>query len=51
LEAGTLVATPQGLVPVEKIKVGDLVFSVDERTGKVAPERVGALFFPQKGAT
>ncbi len=46
LEAGTLVATPDGLVSVEHIKVGDLVLSVDERSGKIAPKKVAALIRP-----
>ncbi|MBY0447782.1 MAG: Hint domain-containing protein [Hyphomonadaceae bacterium] len=32
---GTLVATPEGLVPIETISVGDLVMAYDEATGKV----------------
>ena len=38
--AGTLVATPQGLVSIEEIEVGDLVLSLNEETGEVEAHRV-----------
>ena len=46
LEAGTLVATPTGLRPIEQIAVGDLVLSEDERTGTVAAKKVTSLIRP-----
>jgi RHS repeat-associated protein len=46
LEAGTLVATPVGLKPIERIKVGDLVLSKDPKTGRVASKKVTALIRP-----
>lgn len=39
-EEGALVATPDGLVPIETIKVGALVMSKNEVTGEVAPKPV-----------
>jgi len=45
-EAGTLVATPDGLKPIEKIAVGNLVLSVDPETRKIAPKRVTRLIRP-----
>lgn len=44
--AGTLVETDHGLIPIEKIKVGDRVRSRDEKTGKTAYKRVAALLGP-----
>lgn len=38
--AGTLVHTDRGLVPIEQIKVGDLVLSKSEETGQQAYKRV-----------
>jgi RHS repeat-associated protein len=46
LEAGTLVATPTGLKPIETIAVGDLVLSEDEQTGAVAAKKVTRLIRP-----
>jgi RHS repeat-associated protein len=46
-EAGTLVATPTGLKPIEQIMVGDLVLSEDEQTGKIAAKKVAALIRPK----
>ena len=37
---GTLVSTPNGLVPIEEIEIGDLVFSYDEESGKVVEQEV-----------
>lgn len=38
--AGTLVHTSTGLVPIESVRVGDTVLSLDQRTGEVAYNRV-----------
>jgi hypothetical protein len=46
LEAGTLVATPEGLQPIERIAIGQLVLAVNEVTGDVAPKRVTDLIRP-----
>ena len=40
---GTLVSTKDGLTPIEKIRVGDLVLSRDEKTGETAYKPVTAL--------
>jgi len=45
-EKGTLVSTPDGLRPIEDIKLGDKVLAVEEATGKVAPKAVTALIRP-----
>lgn len=45
--AGTLVATPEGLVPIEQIQVGDIVLSRDEQTGETRYDRVTATFVRQ----
>jgi hypothetical protein len=42
--AGTLVYTEDGLVPIEKVKVGDLVWSRDEASGEVSLRRVQETF-------
>jgi len=42
--AGTLVATKSGLVPIEDIKPGDLVWATDEETGKTELKEVVQLF-------
>ena len=42
--AGTLVATKTGLVPIEDIKPGDLVWATDEETGETALKEVVQLF-------
>jgi RHS repeat-associated protein len=47
LEAGTLVATPAGLKPIEQIGVGDLVLSENVQTGKVAAKKVTRLIRPE----
>jgi len=41
--AGTLVATKEGLMPIESIKVGDLVLSEQEDSGKLAYKSVIAV--------
>ena len=46
-EAGTLVATPEGLVPIETIAVGDLVLAQNEATGEIAPKPVTDLIRPE----
>ena len=42
--AGTLVATKNGLVPIEEIEPGDLVWATDPETGETALKRVVQLF-------
>lgn len=42
----TLVATPDGLVPIAEIEIGDLVLAVDPETGEVAAKPVTALIRP-----
>ena len=46
-ERGTLVQTPHGMVPIETIKVGDLVLAVNEATGEIAPKPVTDLIRPE----
>jgi hypothetical protein len=46
-EAGTLVATPRGLRPIEDIKVGDSVFSENTVSGKIAAKKVIRLIRPK----
>ena len=41
--AGTLIATPLGAVPIEHIKVGDLVWSAHEETGEFGYNPVSQL--------
>jgi RHS repeat-associated protein len=47
LEAGTLVATPEGARPIEEIAVGDFVLAMNEETGEIAPRRVTDLIRPE----
>ena len=42
--AGTLIATENGLVPIEDIRPGDLVWATDEKTGETALKEVVQLF-------
>ncbi|MBN2133603.1 MAG: Hint domain-containing protein [Sedimentisphaerales bacterium] len=42
--AGTLIATPDGLKPIEDIKVGDLVLAADPETGENGAYRVAQTF-------
>ncbi len=49
-EEGTLVATPEGLRPIEDIAVGDLVLSYDPDTGETSPQAVTALIRPEPKA-
>ncbi len=42
--AGTLVATKSGLVPIEDIQPGDLVWATDEETGETALKEVVQIF-------
>lgn len=42
--AGTLVATPDGLRPIESIREGDTVYSRSDRDTPVIPARVGQTF-------
>ncbi|EGF92872.1 rhs family carbohydrate-binding protein [Asticcacaulis biprosthecium C19] len=49
--AGTQVATPTGLVAIEKIEVGDLVLAYDARTSQVLEKPVRALIRPEPKAT
>ena len=44
LIAGTLVATKSGLVPIEDIQPGDLVWATDEETGETALKEVVQTF-------
>ena len=44
--AGTLVETPNGLVAIEKLKVGDEVIAYDEATGKLAAKKIIDLIRP-----
>ncbi|MCW8879012.1 MAG: polymorphic toxin-type HINT domain-containing protein, partial [Kangiellaceae bacterium] len=37
---GTLISTPEGLVPIELIQIGDLVYSYDEKTGETVEQEV-----------
>jgi hypothetical protein len=46
-EAGSLVATPSGSVPIEELAVGDSVLAFDEQTSSVAARRVKATFAHQ----
>ena len=46
LEEGTLVATPDGLVAIEKLAVGSFVFALNERTGEISPKPVTDLIRP-----
>ena len=43
-EAGSLVATPTGTVPIEQLAIGDSVLAFDEQAGAVTPRRVKATF-------
>lgn len=42
--AGTLVATPEGARPIEQVRVGDEVLSLDERTAQLAFKHVEKTF-------
>ena len=44
MQAGTLVATKSGLVPIEDIQPGDLVWATDEETGETALKEVVQTF-------
>jgi RHS repeat-associated protein len=44
---GTLVATPDGLRPIEEIAVGDIVMAWDPETGEITPQQVTALIRPE----
>jgi hypothetical protein len=51
-EAGSLIATPSGSVPIETLAVGDEVLAFDERLGRVVPRAVTQTFVhtvPQSG--
>lgn len=48
--AGTLIHTPDGLVPIEKIKVGDLVLSQPENKGEQSYKRVTCTFMHKRAA-
>lgn len=43
-EAGSLVATPIGTVPIEQLVIGDSVLAFDEQIGAVTPRLVTATF-------
>lgn len=49
--AGTMVATPTGLVAIETIKIGDLILAYDSLTGQVAAKPVTDLIRPEPKAT
>ena len=49
-EEGTLVATPDGLRPIEEIAVGDLVLAYDPATGETSAQAVTALIRPEPKA-
>lgn len=42
--AGTLVWTDKGLLPIEKLAVGDIVMGRDDKTFEDAPQRISKLF-------
>lgn len=42
--AGTLVWTNKGLLPIEKLAVGDIVMGRDDKTFEDAPQRISKLF-------
>ncbi|EQA43830.1 intein C-terminal splicing domain protein, partial [Leptospira broomii serovar Hurstbridge str. 5399] len=42
--AGTLIRTKEGLKPIEKIEIGDLVLSLDPKTGELSYKKVSRLF-------
>ncbi len=48
---GTLIATQNGLIPIEQIKSGDLVWAMDEHTGTQQLKRVLATVCKQVDAT
>lgn len=48
---GTEVQTPNGLVDIEDIKLGDLVLAYDEQTGQLHAEPVTALIRPNPQLT
>jgi hypothetical protein len=50
-EAGTRIATPEGDVPIERLKVGDVVLALDEQTLRVVPEHVTATMQHQDRVT
>ena len=50
LAEGTQIATPSGPVRIEKLRVGDQVYSVDPRTGERHPARITAIREDQKPA-
>jgi len=50
-EASTLVMTPDGLVAIEEIQVGDYVLAWNEQTGEVAPQVVTGLIRPEPQPT
>lgn len=45
--AGTLVATPDGLVAIETLEIGDLVLAQNEATGEIAPKAITDLICPE----
>ncbi len=51
LVAGTEVETPNGLVAIEKLDIGDLVLAYDEQAQKVVAKPVVALIRPAPQAT
>jgi hypothetical protein len=50
-EAGALVATPGGSVPIERLRIGDQVLAFDPHTSAVTPRRVTATFIHEVSET
>lgn len=46
-EAGTPVLTPEGLRPIESLKVGDLVIAMNEETGERGAKAITAVLRPE----
>jgi hypothetical protein len=44
-EAGTLVSTPDGLIPIEQLEIGDWVLTYNEETGEIGPYQITDTMF------